>query len=299
LLGFPREALRHWARSQGVVDWIEDPSNADVRFSRNHLRREVLPALRAHWPAAATAVARTARHCAEAAGLLEDLATFDAATCADEESLNVTAMRLLSRARCRNLVRWHARRLGLPTPDEHRLATLLEQLFHAAGDRQPQVRWPGVIAARHADRLWLIPEASLQVPSEQLTWPDPRKPLVLGTGLGALSLEPTTEGGLRPEALQVVPWQVVGRRGGERLRIPGRAGSRSLNSLLHGAGVPPWLRARIPLLEIGGTLAAVGDLWVDEAWWMPRGQEAWRLSWQGCTLPGRGVHCGRAGLLIP
>jgi len=289
LLAFPRATLEGWARGQGLDDWVEDPSNADARLARNHLRREVLPAIRAHWPAASAAAGRAARHCAEAAGLMDDLAALDAGSCADGEALSVTAMRALSHARCRNLVRWQVRRLGLPTPDERRLATLLEQLFGAARDAQPEVRWPGAVALRFADRLWLIAEDMLRDPSGPVCWPDPREPLQLGAGLGTLSLEPTTGGGLRPEALRAAPWRVVSRRGGERLRLPGRAGSRALKKLLHDAGVPPWLRTRIPLVEIGDSLAAVAGLWIDEAWWSPRGSEAWRLSWEGCKLPGRGA----------
>jgi tRNA(Ile)-lysidine synthase len=287
LLEFPRAALEAWLESRGETGWIEDPANADPRFARNHLRGAVLPSIRAHWPAAAVAAARAARHCAEAAGLLDELAELDAATCAADETLDLTRMRSLSPARCRNLVRWQARRLGLPTPDESRLATLLEQLFQAAADARPEVRWPGVVALRYAHRLWLIPADALQAAPGPLAWPDPHEPLALGAGLGTLSLEPSTDGGLRPEALRLAPWRIVSRRGGERLRLPGRAGRRSLKKLLHAAGVPPWLRSRIPLLEIGGKLAAVGDLWIDEDWWAPRGSEAWRLSWRDCRLPGR------------
>lgn len=287
LLGFPREAMGRWLRAQGVEGWIEDPGNEEPRFSRNHLRREVLPAIRAHWPAAAAAVARAARNCADALDLLDEVAALDAASCATGDALDVSAMRVLSGARRRNLVRWQARRLGLPVPDERRLATLLEQAFSAAADAQPCVRWPGVVARRHADRLWLIPEVALQPVPEALVWPDPRAPLELGGGRGRLSLVPTTDGGLRPEALASLPWRIVGRRGGERLRLPGRTGSRALKQLLHAAGVPPWLRARMPLVEIAGTLAAVADLWIDEAWWAPSGHAAWRLSWDSCALPGR------------
>ena len=45
LLAFPRVALHDWAQAQSVGDWIDDPANEDPRFARNHLRREVLPAL--------------------------------------------------------------------------------------------------------------------------------------------------------------------------------------------------------------------------------------------------------------
>jgi tRNA(Ile)-lysidine synthase len=287
LLAFSRASLEEWAGAHGLADWIEDPANAQARFARNHLRHEVLPAVRVHWPAAAAAVSRAARHCAEAAELVEALGELDARRCADGESLSVPSMRLLSPARCRNLVRWQARRLGLPVPDERRLATLLGQVLDAAGHRQPQVRWAGVIAARHADRLWLMPASSLPQPIDSIAWRDPHTPLELGAGLGVFALEPSATGGLRPECLEQVPWRVVGRRGGERIRLPGRAGSRSLKKLLNAAGVPPWLRLRMPLVEIDGRLAAVGDLWIDATCWAPSGNKAWRLRWLGCSVPGR------------
>jgi tRNA(Ile)-lysidine synthase len=300
LLGFTRASLAAWARAEGLADWVEDPANRAPQFSRNHLRHEVLPAVRTHWPGAAAAVSRAARHCAEAAGLLDELAALDAAACVDGEALSLAAMRALSPARRRNLVRWQCRCLGLPVPDERRLGTLLEQLFDAAGDRHPEVRWPGVSAQRHADRLWLLPESALQPVPAALDWPDPRVPLELGAGLGRLSLQPSQPGGgLRAEALAAGPWRVAFRAGGERLELPGRSGSRALKKLMNEAGVPPWLRPRMPLVEIGGTLAAVGDLWVAVAWSAPPEHKGWRVAWEGCALPGgRGVHCGRAGLLI-
>ena len=296
LLAFTRASLEVWARAEGLAGWVEDPANRAPQFSRNHLRHEVLPAIRAHWPGAAAAASRAARHCAEAAGLLDELAALDAAVCVEGEALRLAAMRALSPARRGNLLRWQCRRLGLPVPDERRLGTLLEQLFDAAGDRHPEVRWPGVSAQRHADRLWLLPEAALQPVPDPLDWPDPSVPLELGGGLGRLALQPAERGGLRAEALAAGPWRVAFRAGGERLELPGRSGSRALKKLMNEAGVPPWLRLRMPLVEIGGTLAAVGDLWVAAAWSAPPEHKGWRLAWEGCALPGRAAFIvgGRA-----
>lgn len=289
LLGFTRALLAAWARDEGLAGWIEDPANRAPQLSRNHLRHEVLPSVRAHWPGAAEAASRAARHCAEAAGLLDEVAAQDAAACAAGEALQLAGLQALSPARRRNLVRWQCRRLGLPVPDARRLGTLLTQLFDAACDRHPEVRWPGVVAQRHAERLWLLPEAALQPVPAPLDWPDPRTPLELGGGLGRLSLRPAEQGGLRAEALASAPWRVVFRAGGERLELAGRTGSRALKQLLQEAGVPPWLRPRIPLLEIAGTLAAVGDLWVAKAWCASPENKGWRLAWDGCALPGRGA----------
>jgi tRNA(Ile)-lysidine synthase len=44
LLAISREEVRRWARDEGLA-WREDSSNADLRFSRNRLRSQTLPAL--------------------------------------------------------------------------------------------------------------------------------------------------------------------------------------------------------------------------------------------------------------
>ncbi|NGP53610.1 tRNA lysidine(34) synthetase TilS [Thioalkalivibrio sp. XN8] len=286
LLGFTRAELAAWAAAEGLSGWIRDPANEELRYARNHLRSEVLPALRAHWPGAAAAVGRSARHCAEASRLLDELAALDAANCVTGNAVRVSALRGLSPARQRNLLRWQARRLGLAVPDERRLATLLAQALEAAPDAQPQVEWAEVVALRHGDRLWLAPAAALPAPAGDLDWPNPRQPLELGTGLGTVALVPSEHGGLGEAGFKAGPWRVVARRGGERLELPGRPGTRALKKLLQEAGLPPWIRGRLPLLEIGGKLAAAGDRWVDAAFWAPPGKAAWRLEWTGSRLPG-------------
>ena len=286
LLGFNRAELERWAAAEGLSGWIRDPANEELRYARNHLRSEVLPALREHWPGATTAVGRSARHCAEASGLLDELAMLDAPRCLVGEALRVSALRALPTARRRNLLRWQARQLGLAVPDERRLATLLRQALEAAPDTQPQIEWGDVVALRHGDLLWLAPAGSLPAPAGDLDWPDPRMPLELGPGLGRLQLVPAAQGGLSAAALAAGPWRVVPRRGGERLALPGRAGSRALKKLMQEAGLPPWIRARLPLVEIGGTLAAAGNRWIDAAFQAPPGEPAWRVEWTGSSLPG-------------
>ena len=57
LLPFRRGELREWLRSEGVP-WREDASNADERFARNRVRRQLLPEIEARWPGATVRLAR-------------------------------------------------------------------------------------------------------------------------------------------------------------------------------------------------------------------------------------------------
>ncbi|KGE05032.1 hypothetical protein HRUBRA_00234 [Pseudohaliea rubra DSM 19751] len=52
------------------------------------------------------------------------------------------------------------------------------------------------------------------------------------------------------------------RRGGERLQLAGETHRRRLKTLFQEAGVPPWWRARLPLLRNSeGRVLAAGERW--------------------------------------
>jgi tRNA(Ile)-lysidine synthase len=70
------------------------------------------------------------------------------------------------------------------------------------------------------------------------------------------------------------------RRSGERCRPAGRAHGQSLKRLLQEAGVPPWMRTRIPLLYLDGELAAVADLRVCEPFQAGPGEAGLVLRWR-------------------
>jgi tRNA(Ile)-lysidine synthase len=79
LLGSSRAQLQAYAEEHQLT-WVEDPSNADPRFSRNYLRHRVFPRLTERWPQAVASLARAAEHLSEAQGLLDELACLDLQT---------------------------------------------------------------------------------------------------------------------------------------------------------------------------------------------------------------------------
>ena len=76
MLGLRREQIRRYAEAEGL-SWIDDPSNFDTELNRNFLRHEILPKLRQRWPSLGETLSRSARHCAEAADLLQTRAESD------------------------------------------------------------------------------------------------------------------------------------------------------------------------------------------------------------------------------
>ena len=163
LLSRSRAELETWVREQGLT-WVEDDTNVDESLDRNYLRLRILPLIRDRWPGAATAVARSARHAAEAQSLLDGLALADVDRARYGESLSAQSLRALAPDRRRNALRFWITRAGFLAPDTRRLEELAGPLLDARPDANPFVTWGegegSVCAQRHGDLLSLRKESS-------------------------------------------------------------------------------------------------------------------------------------------
>ncbi|MDD9823630.1 MAG: tRNA lysidine(34) synthetase TilS [Gammaproteobacteria bacterium] len=257
LLRRPRRELRDYALRYRL-SWVEDSSNRDPRLPRNYLRRDVLPRLRAHWPAVAGTLGRAARHQAAAARLLAELAQGDLHVCRDarDGSLDADRIRALAPERAANLLRAWLRGEGAPMPSQRLLGQLFTAVLAARRDRCPCLRWGGVELRRYRERLYLLrplPSAS----GLALEW-TPQGPLSLP--LGSLQASRTRgPGGLSLECAARLT--VRFRTGGETLSDGPGTPTRTLKKLLQERGVFPWLRRFAPLLYRDGRLVQIPGIW--------------------------------------
>ena len=273
LLATPRGALRAYAEAHGLR-WIEDPTNADETFDRNFLRHRVLPLLRERWPQADGGFARAATLAAESADLLggHDRDTLARMRSDADDALSVPALRTLAPSERARVLRLWATTLGWPPLSAAALVRIERHLLDTtvAADRQPSVAWHGRSLRRWRDALHAVdPRRALPVDWSR-DW-DARVPLALPNG-DRLALIGT-------DALPAA-CRVHARRGGERLRLPGRTHHHALKHLLQDAGLPPWERARLPLLStVDGTLLAVGDRFLDAGFAQWLAERGATLAW--------------------
>ncbi len=254
LLECSRAELLAYALEHGL-SWVEDPSNGDTGFARNHLRHQVFPQLAVHWPQAAQTMARTAAHLREAQGLLDDLAALDLAPAQSANPLlwlNVPSLELqpllsLSPERQRNALRHWLAPLTLLPDSEHWAGW--NDLRDAAGDAKPVWRLADGELHRSGGRLWWLTGTWLAAPEPPPVWTRLDQPLAL-PGNGVLRIE-----GEAPEG----PLQVRYRQGGEVMNVPGR-GHRDLKRLLNEHALPTFVRNRLPLLYREDELLAVANL---------------------------------------
>jgi tRNA(Ile)-lysidine synthase len=136
-----RAAADIYAASHGWQP-VQDPSNADPRYTRAALRTMLVPALDARWPGWQGILARHARLADEAARILDEVARDDLAgldPSARGDSFALALWRQLSPPRQAQVLRHWLSLHGARMPTEARLAELMKQLrqLHSLGhDRQ-------------------------------------------------------------------------------------------------------------------------------------------------------------------
>jgi len=279
LLDVPRVEVSSYAMAH-ALQWIEDPSNADTRHDRNFLRHAVLPLLEQRWPGAGAALSRSAGLLAEDAQLLNEEAALrlQAARGEDPDTLRTAPLLALSPAwRTRVLRHWLAQ-LDLPPPPGRACARIDAELLGSRHDAQPQLRWAGVRLERWRGLLHVEREQPPLARDFACEWNGAAR-LELPGG-DSLELCPATDGGARLPA-GLAPLRVAARQGGERIRLSGRTHSHALKDCLQRAGLPPWLRRRLPLLHApDDELLAAGDVVFSERWQRDVGAHGLHLRWR-------------------
>jgi tRNA(Ile)-lysidine synthase len=277
LLNFTREEIRAEAYERRMK-WLDDPSNAEPRHDRNYLRLNVLPALRARWPAAAQHAERLAEQASDAEQLLEAVAADDARALAAPWHVPRATLAALDEPRQRNLLRHLLRAVGLDTPSARKLEELRCALLESHAESRARVCWPSGEGRVYREALHLLaplPAASPPGYAARIaageSWVGPE---------GRIALVPARDGDGLPQSWLERGLTLKFRSGGERFRPRGRDHHHSLKHLFQESGVVPWMRDRVPLLYRGDELAAIGDLWVSaDVAAAPASEPRWRVQW--------------------
>ena len=264
LLDVTRADIQHYATLH-KLSWIDDPSNQDTTFDRNYLRHQVLPALRHRWPAVSSSLSRSAAHCAEANGLIGQLAESDLQGIMDKQAqtLAVPGLVTLPADRQRSVLRaWLKCRTG-STPSTAVLARIVNDILHSRPDAGPCVRWDRYEVRRYREAMYCLPQSANRHVTAVLDW-SLSEPLTLPGAGGVLTATPVSGAGMRRSDASAGGVHVTWRKGGERCLPAGRGHHHSLKKLFQEQGIPPWERDRIPLIYIQDQLAMVPGLWVCE-----------------------------------
>ncbi len=117
--------LRAWLVKQ-KVPFVDDPTNADERYTRNMIRARLLPALEGAFPQFRDTFARSARHAAQAHELLVEIAAEDLARVGSPPVIK--SLQALSKNRQANVLRHWLLEAHGATPSAAQLEQLLSQI---------------------------------------------------------------------------------------------------------------------------------------------------------------------------
>lgn len=249
LLGLSRTELADYAAQQQIAH-LDDPMNADCRFDRVWLRRQVLPLLGQRWPDASLALADSAALLADEDDAREVDGRQALAACRglDPHTLLLAPLAAQAPTLRRPLLERWLRQLGAPEMPAELLQRLASGLPSLPERGFASLRWGGWLVERYRDELRAGPEANCEF--DERDW----------DGRAALDLP---GGSLQLLGARQLPWtaKIRLRLGGERLQLPGRQHQHALKDQLQALGIPPWERRGLPLLFApDGQLAAAGDL---------------------------------------
>jgi len=274
LLKHSRAQLRAYALQHGL-EWVEDESNQNLDFDRNYVRHQVLPVLQQRWPGAAVLLARSAQHCREDQGLLDDLAALDleaVRTVSADQRMTLAPVLDLSRftrlpyTRQRHLLQTLLRNVSGQGIADGRMREWLRQLATLRQGR-PRLSLDGLTLAVYERNMYLLKNVP-DMTDRKYDW-QPREPLCiteLDASLNLAAEEGTLEADAAVASIRLQAdddLQVHWRRGGERVQPFAASGTRSLKKLLQAQRIAPWLRESLPLVSYQGRIiwsAALGNV---------------------------------------
>lgn len=242
-LHLPKAMLKDYAMAQGLK-WVEDDSNASLLHRRNVLRHQVLPVIKQHFPAALANLAKATELFGRSQQLLDDLAREDGA---EQAPLPLAVLRKLAEKnpqRALNALIYNLRQQGVRLPSRVWIEECYRQLLQAPSDRQVELKAGHLQILRYRDAVHILAETELKGVDSQGSMP------WTGSGVAwggqTIKVNHTPGQGIRAVMLDS-QCEFRPRRGGERVSL--RKGFHSeVKNLLREAGLPPWLRSRLPLL---------------------------------------------------
>lgn len=279
LLRVSKTAISEYSISH-ALRWVDDESNADVRFARNRLRTQVWPELIRAFPSADVTLSRAAAHQADAAALLENLAAIDAGRCVANAALQLVAFNALSPPRKANLLRHWLAKSSVDIPGTETLREWLQQI---ASDEPTQS-----ICLRGADSnttirvyrgaAWVVRD----VPGwDARPWRgEPDLTLQGDRGVaGCVSAIPSQGVDALRAPLDSENWTLRTRNEGDAIELSPRSGHVTVKNIFQNAGVPPWQRERWPILSCDQTIVAIVGIATANAYKVRVGERGLLLGW--------------------
>lgn len=268
-----REDLISYVNQQGLA-WVEDPSNKNNGYSRNHIRNVIVPVLQKFRPDAVQNIARAAWNLEQENSLLREVAISDLVEVREHPihpidrsyGLCFDDFKSLSLNRQSNLVRFWLQSLHLHIPSQRLLMQLLEAFLNPPSSTTV-LQESGIQFRFYKGFMYVMPAMDKLEKSLSIHWKDVHKPI----DLYEMKMMVGSTRKLRDlyDSSDQSDVRLTSRNG---LSNPKALQGHSLNlkKWLQDIGVPPWRRSAMPILTMvfSGNDVVLGpvDQQIDTDW---------------------------------
>ena len=265
LLPFDKSSLIGYAKSN-ALDWVEDESNQDEVYSRNHIRHRIIPALQAFEKDAETRIEQAARRLAFDYQMLSNLSQEKLAKWqAPDASLYLDKLALLVQQERTFWLRQYLELFSLSLTQAQILA--LDASFFSQQDKQPCFKHKQARLMRFQGRLYVLPA---DLPEQEYD----------------MNLAQPVERNYDTYSLSIIDHQSLGYDDFSLAAKPesynlalANGHSRKLKKWFNDEKIPLWWREYLPYLYYKGELVAIADIWLK-----PNFQNRLEIKWQPKTL---------------
>ena len=258
------------------LEYLNDPSNQDLRFDRNYIRHKILPSLLARWPKAVEVLTRFVDHLRADLHLLNDLANIDLSSAERSEhpygeSLSLIHCRQFSVRRRFNLLRYWLLKNSLQMPSTVLMNQINDLITSSRVEAHVKIAHCKLCVYRN--RLYLIKSHQLKQLAQCL---EAKHNWSLTKPLPAMELSRLTavQCSSGKSLLIEGDYWVSNRSHNSKVRYQGF--NRSLKNIFQEHGIPIWLRDSYPVVYSSDRIAAIPGILVADDFVSPNG---YLLNW--------------------
>ena len=252
-LAFNKKTLEDFVAFKSL-SYVEDLSNNNTDFSRNFIRKEILPNIKRKWPSCASTISRSAQNLSELFKLNEDLAMIDIQKFLVKNICKLSiSVRGLDKYRCNNVIRYWISKNNYRMPSSEQMNSIYSNVINAGKDKAPFFLCSEYEIRRHNDYIEIMLPLKKHDPSIIYKWKYMENLIITNLSLN-LSWNDLEKRFGRKIAYDV---EVRFRKSGENIKLYNS--KKSLKDHMREINMPPWKRDRTPLIYIDKELRVIWD----------------------------------------
>jgi tRNA(Ile)-lysidine synthase len=194
------------------------------------------------------------------------------------KSLDLTRLSTLNEIQKASILRHWFAALGLRPPSQALLQAMIDQLIGAEPDSCLSIDNQGHVFKRFQQTLFCLPSSFFKKETVPKIWPQHEQTIAMVNGFSLIRTPSSS--GISQELWQASNVTILYRRGGEKIKLPGRNHHQTLKNLYQQSHIPPWERNIRPLIFLNNQLAAVAGLWIDDWAWAETPDNCIQISWE-------------------